>query len=145
LAAKLRLLRRSPEETIEKAHSIDRTVQTFHREHPGAYYKVLVFQLLARAVNFLTLAYLLHLFDDQGVAVALRVYAGINLATFITLVFPNRIGVDEGAGYFLFSFLGLEPTLGILIQFVIRLKNTVITGIAMPLALLSGRNNKKLD
>ncbi len=132
---KFGLLKKSADQWVAKAKTVDRAVNRFHRETPGAYYRTVALQLLARVVNLVTLWYLLVLLGDHSLATALLVYAGINLATFITLVFPNRVGVDEGAGYLLFALLSLDPKLGIMIQFIIRLKNTLITGLALPIAV----------
>ena len=135
--ARLNILKKSADALVSKAKDVDSMVNTFYRDNKRAHTMVLIYQMLARIVNLITLWYLLHIFAGYGLFEALLVYSGINLATFITLIFPNRIGVDEGAGYILFGFLGLEPALGILIQFIIRLKNTAITGVALPIALIA--------
>jgi uncharacterized membrane protein YbhN (UPF0104 family) len=137
---KLRLLRRSPEELVAKAREIDETVRHFYARERRRYLAILGYQLAARVVNFFTLWFLIAVLGDQGFGEALVAYSTFGLTTFITLLFPNRIGVDEGAGYVVFKLVGLDPTLGAMLQFVVRLRNVVVNGTALPVALsLAGR------
>jgi uncharacterized membrane protein YbhN (UPF0104 family) len=132
---KLRLLRRPPEELVAKAREIDATVRHFYTRDRRGYLAILGWQLAARAVNFLTLWFLIATLGGEGLSGALVAYSTFGLTTFITLLFPNRIGVDEGAGYVVFKLVGLDPTLGAMLQFVVRLRNVLVNGTALPIAL----------
>lgn len=135
LLVRLRLLRRAPEELVAKAAEIDATVRSFSKERRGASAAAFGYQMAARAVNFLTLWFLVSTLGGQGLEAALVAYATFGLATFITLLLPNRIGVDEGAGYVVFGLVGLDPALGAMLQFVVRLRNAAVNGVALPIAL----------
>jgi uncharacterized membrane protein YbhN (UPF0104 family) len=131
---RLRLLRRSPEELVAKAREIDATVRTFASRERRKYVAVFAWQMAARGVNFLTLWFLVAALGGEGLSAALVAYATFGLTTFITLLFPNRIGVDEGAGYVVFQLVGLDPRLGAMLQLVVRLRNMVVNGAALPIA-----------
>ncbi|MCK9459172.1 MAG: flippase-like domain-containing protein [Proteobacteria bacterium] len=135
ILVKLRLLRRSPEELVAKARDIDQTVRHFYTRERGRYLAILGWQMAARVVNFFTLWFLIATLGGEGFQEALVAYSTFGLTTFITLLFPNRIGVDEGAGYVVFKMVGLDPTLGAMLQFVVRLRNVVVNGTALPVAL----------
>ena len=143
---RLRLLRRSPEALIAKAREIDTTVRTYATRERRAYAGIFAWQMAARGVNFLTLWFLVAALGGGGLSAALVAYATFGLTTFITLLLPNRIGVDEGAGYVVFSLVGLDPRLGAMLQFVIRLRNVVVNGVALPVAFgLKGPRDGQLQ
>jgi len=135
ILVRLHLLRRSPEELVAKAREIDQTVRHFYTRERGRYFAIVGYQLAARVVNFFTLWFLIAILGGGGFREALVAYSTFGLTTFITLAFPNRIGVDEGAGYVVFKLVGLDPTLGVMLQFVVRLRNVVTNGTALPIAL----------
>lgn len=106
-----------------KARELDRSIREFRRERRAAYNWVHVHQVVARLFSWATLyaACMLVGLDSPFATVSL-VYAGFSVASYVILVFPTRLGVTEGAGSLVFSLVGLDAGIGLIVYVLLRLK-----------------------
>jgi hypothetical protein len=129
------VLRRQPAHWIEVAQTIDHEVKHFWRERPGDYLKVFGLQILARSTGWASIyAALNALGMDCDFATSALLYAAINVADYLVAVLPARVGVSEGSAYFIFKLLGFDPTLGVIMYVVFRIRGILTNGLLAPAA-----------
>jgi hypothetical protein len=56
-------------------------------------------------------------------------YAALSASDLVLMFIPVRLGVGESAYYALFSALGLDPALGLVIGVLLRLRQLVANGL----------------
>ena len=135
-------IRRHPGHWVELARNIDREVRQFWQERPAAYLKVFLYQAIARMTGWWGIyAGFKFVGLPYGFAQATLVYATMNVAEYVIAILPARVGVSEGTAFFAFKFLGLDPTLGLILYVVLRVRTVFVNGILTPFAFLDW--NKK--
>lgn len=72
-------------------------------------------------------------------AQASLIYATINVADYVIAVLPARLGVSEGTSFLVFEFLGLDPSIGVIMYVILRLQTITANGLLSPTAFLSWR------
>jgi hypothetical protein len=131
-------VRRHPTRWVELARKIDREVRQFWQQRPAAYLKVFIYQAIARATGWFGIyAGFKFLGLPYGFAQATLVYATMNVAEYVIAVLPARVGVSEGTAFFAFKFLGLNPTFGLILYVVLRVRTVFVNGILTPFAFLN--------
>lgn len=119
----LRILKRNPDDLIEKARTIDRTVREFYRLYPRKYWGTLLYQMAARAISCVTLVLVMILLDpQQSIASGAIAWAGLQVMSYLVALFPTKVGTTEASGYALFAMVGMDPVLGLTSQIVLSLK-----------------------
>jgi uncharacterized membrane protein YbhN (UPF0104 family) len=58
----------------------------------------------------------------SNISSVLLIYAAMAASDYVVMLIPAKIGVSEGATFFLFRLLGLDPALGLIIGVVARLR-----------------------
>jgi uncharacterized membrane protein YbhN (UPF0104 family) len=132
LAKLLKLLgRKNSDELLKKAEEMDSSLKKFRKERPKDYRALFFIQFFARFVSwatFLACAYLAGF--DYSFSMLSLAYCAIALSGYIVSFIPAKIGVGEGAGFLIFSFLGLDGGAGLLITFILRIKAIIAMSIA---------------
>jgi hypothetical protein len=130
-------VRRHPSHWIDVARNVDHEVRQFWQERPSAYLKVFVYQAIARMTGWWGIyAGFKFVGLPYGFAEATLVYATMNVAEYVIAILPARVGVSEGTAFFAFKFLGLDPTLGLILYVVLRVRTVFVNGLLTPLAFL---------
>lgn len=138
VVAAVRALRSLPfvRQKIEKltalAGGVDRDLKGFWRERRGDFFRLYAAQLSARLASygcFVVLLRLLGLAFPLGLSSLL--YAAVSVAGYFALIVPARLGVTEGAGYLVFSLLGLDGGLGFIVQVIQRVKMLITNSFAV--------------
>ncbi len=139
----IRVLRKNPDEMLEKARGLDTTIQSFYSREPLKYWLVLCYQLGARAVSCATLIVVMMILDpEQSVASGAVAWAGLSVMSYLVALFPTKVGTTEASGYALFAMLGLDPVLGLTSQIVLSIKASVLNLLLGVLALVPGGTTK---
>jgi hypothetical protein len=129
------VLRRQPAHWIDVAQTIDHEIKHFWRERPWDYLKVFGLQILARSTGWASIyAALNALGMDCDFATSALLYAAINVADYLVAVLPARVGVSEGSAYFIFKLLGFDPTVGVIMYVVFRIRGILTNGLLAPAA-----------
>lgn len=93
------------------------------RQHPRRYLGILVCQIAARMVGFLTVWLGLKLLGSGfPVSLCALIYAGSEIVGYLLPFLPTRIGTTEGSAYLLFAAFGLDGNLGVILQVLMRIK-----------------------
>ena len=130
-------IRRHPSHWVELAKDIDREIRRFWQDRPVAYVKVFVYQAIARMTGWWGIyAGFKFVGLPYGFAEATLVYATMNVAEYVIAILPARVGVSEGTAFFAFKFLGLDPTLGLILYVVLRVRTVLVNGLLTPFAFL---------
>jgi hypothetical protein len=133
-------LRRRSQHWLELARSIDREVRQFWQDRRRDYLRAFAYQAAARATAWLAVYVgFLVMGLPYGFAEATLVYAVMNVAEYALALLPARIGVTEGAAFLAFKALGLDPTLGVVLYVVLRVRTMVVNGVLTPLAFVGRR------
>jgi hypothetical protein len=139
-------LRRHPSQWVELARNIDHEVRQFWKERPGDYLKVFVYQAIARMTGWWGIyAGFKFVGLPYGFAEATLVYATMNVAEYVIAMLPARVGVSEGTAYFAFKFLGLDPTLGLVLYVVLRVRTVFVNGLLTPFAFLDWSKKETVE
>lgn len=134
---KLRILRKDPERTLQRARAIDEAVRRFWHERPRDYAKAVSFQFVARLLSWLSLYAALTLIDPAyDLATSGGVWAAMSVMTYIVALFPARLGTEEGGAYAVFKLSGLDPALGVTAQLMLTVKTIVLNAALGALALV---------
>jgi len=136
-------VRRHPGHWLDLAKNIDREVQQFWRTRRGAYVRAFVYQSLARMTGWFGIYAGFRLVGlPYGFAEATLVYATMNVAEYVIAILPARVGVSEGTAFFAFKFLGLDPTLGLVLYVVLRVRTILVNGMLTPFAFWGWKNGE---
>jgi hypothetical protein len=134
-------VRRHPSHWLELGRNIDREVRQFWQARRRDYVKVFVYQAVARSTGWLGIYAGFRLVGlPYGFAEATLVYATMNVAEYVIAILPARVGVSEGTAFFAFKFLGLDPTLGLILYVVLRVRTVFTNGLLSPFAFLDWKN-----
>lgn len=146
LSAKLRIKpSRSSDYWISDARKIDSTVHLFWKKHPHSYIKICVYQFSARLMEWFSIYVALrfmHPMSTYSLSFCGMIYAGFSVLSYLILLLPTSIGATEGGGYVLFFLYGLNPNLGLIVRFSIRIMG-IITNVIPPLSLLFEKKSKE--
>ena len=108
---------------LAKTRSFEIGLEQFRRERSGDYYRVLLLQIFARVVSLITFLIVARLLESEySFEILLIANAYINLANYIAMLIPAKLGVTEGTSYLVFSMLGLDGGIGVMIALVLRIK-----------------------
>jgi uncharacterized membrane protein YbhN (UPF0104 family) len=111
-------------------------VRSFSRRRRADYLRVLAAQLAARAAGWgCTTVALAALGAKVSFGTAAVVHAALNVAEYLLLVVPARLGVVEGSAFFVFGLLGLDPALGVMTALLLRLRSLAANLLFAPGAL----------
>lgn len=133
-------LRRRRTHWLELARNIDREVRQFWQTRRRDYLRAFAYQAAARASAWLAVYVGFRVVGlPYGFAEATLVYATMSVAEYAIALLPARIGVTEGAAFFAFKALGLDPTLGLVLYVVLRVRTIVVNGVLTPLAFVGRR------
>lgn len=133
-------LRRHPAQWVELARNIDQQVRQFWKDRPADYIKVFVYQAIARTTGWMSIYAGFKLIGmPYGFADATLVYATMNVAEYVIAMLPARVGVSEGTAFFAFKFLGLDPSSGLILYVVLRVRTVFVNGVLTPFAFLDWR------
>jgi hypothetical protein len=134
-------VRRHPSHWLELARNIDKEVRQFWQTRRSDYIKVFIYQAIARSTGWLNIYAGFKLLGmPYGFAEATLVYATMNVAEYVIAILPARVGVAEGTAFFVFKFLGLEPTLAVILYVVLRMRTIFVNGVLSPFAFLNWKS-----
>jgi hypothetical protein len=124
LLTRLPVLRKSAPRWTAAAATLDGEVRRFYESHPGIYAEMFLLQVGARFTTFLSIWILAHALGlPTNAGAVLLLYAAMAASDYVVMLVPARIGVSEGATYFLFQLLGLDPALGLVVGVAGRLRS----------------------
>jgi hypothetical protein len=124
LLTRLPVLRKSAPRWTAAAATLDKDVHQFYDAHRGIYAEIFLLQVAARFTSIIALAVIVHpLGLPTDVSSVLLLYAAMAASDYVVMLVPARIGVSEGATYFLFHLLGLDPALGLVVGVAGRLRS----------------------
>jgi hypothetical protein len=127
----VRLVRKDPDKLIDKAKDIDRAVKKFSKDNPSGYYRMIVVQLLARFLNWVTVYLVLHFIGQQySFAETGLIWAGFAVMGYLVGILPSRLGTTEASGWLLFELLKYDPGIGLLASCIMTLKSVIASGMA---------------
>lgn len=135
----VRIVRKNPDEMLEKARNIDKTIRGFYSKYPLKYWLILAYQMGARVVSCATLIVVMMLLDpQQSIASGAAAWAGLQVMSYLVALFPTKVGTTEASGYALFAMVGLDPVLGLTSQIVLSLKASALNLALGALVFLPG-------
>jgi hypothetical protein len=121
---KLPILGRRATGLLETARQIDGELHRIRRERRGDYLAVLLLQMGGRLAGWLYIYLAGRLLDlSWSFALASGIYAALVLADYVAMIMPARLGVGEGAAFGMFKLLSLDPSVGLLLGVIGRLKS----------------------
>ncbi len=130
--------KKNVEDLVKKAEDMDNSLKKFRKEKLKDYNALFFIQFSARFVSwatFLACAYFAG-FEYSFSTLSLA-YCAVSLGAYVISFIPAKIGVGEGAGFLIFSFLGLDGGAGLLITFILRIKAIIALSIASSLNAFS--------
>jgi uncharacterized protein (TIRG00374 family) len=135
----IRRLARPMEKKRESLRELDRQITTMYHEHPGAFWRALLIEYIAR---FLNVAEICIIFWGLGLGprpVTAFVATALS-TTFANLFFflPFELGAREGGLFLVFKLLGLAPEHGVFAAVVIRLRELAWTLLGLGFLWVSG-------
>lgn len=143
LLQRLRVLRHDPERTLQRARALDVAVRRFWRERPRDYARVVVYQVLARLVSWLTFCAALRLIDPSyDLATSGILWAAVSVMSYVVALFPTRLGTTEAGSYAVFELAGLDPALGLTAQLILTVK-AIVTSALLGAFALAGRGRRE--
>jgi hypothetical protein len=130
VAGRLRVLGRRASAFLDTARQIDAELHRIRRERRRDYLAVLLLQMASRTTSWLFVWLVAHLLGHPwSFSRAAAVYAALILTDYLAMVMPARVGVMEGAAFGLFKLLSLDPSLGVLMTILNRLKSLVASAL----------------
>lgn len=119
-----KLLNKDLSKWKEKIEKFEEAIKKFRKDKNKSFFFVFTLQFFARmtsTVTFLIAAYLLG--DIKTIFPLLMLAnAAIYLANYVVLMLPAKLGVTESTSFLIFSMLGLDGGLGVMIVLVLRIK-----------------------
>lgn len=119
-----KLLKKDLSMWTEKIGKFEEALKKFSKNKDKSFFFVFMLQFLARTTStltFLVTAYLLG--DIRSIfPILMLANAAINLANYVVLLLPAKLGVTESTSFLIFSMLGLDGGLGIMIALIMRIK-----------------------
>lgn len=115
-----------------KAEKMDYDLNCFKKERPRDFYLTIIIQFIARYFSLMTFVLCTRFagFDSMTLSTVVFAYCAVTLSNYFAAVIPMKLGVDEGVGYAIFAFLGLDGSVGLLIKFIIRIKSIIAMSLA---------------
>jgi hypothetical protein len=124
LLTRLPILKKSAPRWTAAAATLDSEVHKFYETHPGLYAEMFFLQFAARFTSTAAIWVLAHQLGlPTNVGAVLMLYAAMAASDYVVMLVPARIGVSEGATYFLFHLLGLDPAMGLIVGVAMRLRS----------------------
>jgi hypothetical protein len=124
LLTRLPILKKSAPRWTAAAATLDKDVHQFYDAHRGTYVEIFLLQFAARFTSFAAVWVLVHpLGLPTNLGAVLLLYAAMAASDYVVMLVPARIGVSEGATYFLFHILGLDPAMGLIVGVAMRLRS----------------------
>ncbi len=128
---RVRLIRKDPAELQRWATELDGKLKEFHRDHPRDWLAMFLFQIGARTTvlaGWFVSSRLLGYEYEFGTCAL--VFSGFSIASYVLMVIPAKIGVNEGTGYALFAAYGLDGGAGLITTVVGHLRVILTNGVA---------------
>jgi hypothetical protein len=136
----LHIRSREPGRWHAHAQRLDDAVRVFWHERPGDFLAVLALQAASRAGNLTSMLMVLWVLGvPLGRPASALLYGAQSGAEYLLLFLPARVGVAEGAAFFVFGLFGVAPALGVLTSLVIRLRGLTANGLGALLVAIMGR------
>jgi hypothetical protein len=135
----IRRMARPLEARRDSLRDLDRQITTVYHEHPGAFWRALAVEYLAR---FVTVVEISIIFWGLGLGprpVAAMVATALSTTVANMFFFlPFELGAREGGLFLVFKLLGLGPEHGVFAAVVIRLRELVWMLVGLAFLWLSG-------
>jgi hypothetical protein len=127
-----RVWRSSPrrERWVRFAGQLDTELRAFFVDRRDAWLRLRLAQVASRVVSWacwMLLLWLLGLPYSAGLCSLL--FAAVSVASYVAMLVPARLGVAEGAGYLVFSLLGLGGEAGLITALLQRAKMLLTNGV----------------
>ena len=108
----------------EKIGQFEEAVVKFRKDKDNSFFLVVALQVSARLVSTVTFLVTAYILGDikEIFTTLLLANAAINLANYVVMLVPAKLGVTESTSFFIFSMLGLDGGFGIMIALVMRIK-----------------------
>jgi len=129
-------IRRHPGHWVDLARNIDHEVRRFWQERPAAYLKVFVYQAIARMTGWFRHLCWFQVRSGCLMGSRRRLLSTATMKSFaeyVIAILPARVGVSEETAFFAFKFLGLDPTLGLILYVVLRVRTVFVNGLLTPI------------
>ena len=123
--------KKNSDDLLRKAEDLGRSLKQFKKERPGDYRAMFFIQFFARFISWITFPICAYFAGfDYSLSTLSLAYCAVTLSGYVVSLIPAKVGVAEGAGFLMFSFLGLDGGAGLLITFIMRIKAAIVMGIA---------------
>jgi|GEM_PF-6746301 len=122
---------------IDKVDQFESAVSKFRQRQGKSFFLIFFLQFCARVISLITFLFAAWLIGDvtDTFAILILSHAAINLANYVAMLVPAKLGVAEGTSYFIFSMLGLDGGFGIMIVLILRIKALFTQGVSCLLLL----------
>ena len=118
--------KKNVEGLLEKAGDMDNSLKKFRKERARDYHAVFFIQFFARFIAWAAFIVCARFAGfDYSFSVLSLAFCAVTLSRYIVSFIPTKIGVEEGAGYLIFSFLGLDGGTGLLVTLILRVKAVI--------------------
>ncbi len=139
---------RPSDKILQGAEVVDKRMQNFLAHHRGDFYRCIFWLMIGRLLNIVEVWIILYQLDlPHTMSVVAMVYAATSMANYILMVLPAREGFLEGSSYLIFKLLSMDPTAGLSMEIVRRLRKIFyqFTGLMMLLFSSRGKEAKLRD
>lgn len=119
--------------------AMDRRIREGYHQNPGRFYLALGVEYAGRCVSMLEYYLIfLSLGLREGYVTAFLVGSFSALIVNVLFFLPFELGSREGGLYFVFQWLGLDPSLGVFSAIVVRVREVFWVGVGLALMWLIG-------
>lgn len=123
-----------------KIHEMDQRISQFYRSNRGRFFTVLGFHFVARLMGVIEIYLIAYFLNIPLSAIQALFLASLSVLINMTFVFiPGSLGVMEGAYGALFHLMGLDPTGGVALQLVRRLRALFWVLVGLGLMIVYGK------
>lgn len=137
LLKRLHIQRQRLERLADQITMLDDQISSFYRKHPAHFFGILTYQVAGRLLGVMEIWLIAHLMSlpvtlPQSLFLA-SITVLINMAFFFV---PSSMGVLEGGYAVVFQLIGGDPTHGLSIQIIRRVRTIVWTLLGLLLIIL---------
>jgi uncharacterized protein (TIRG00374 family) len=142
--APLRRVARKLEPHATAFHEVDEHVTSIYTSAPRRFYGALAVEMLGRVLTLSEYWIILY-----GMGLGVNPWKALVVASFSSLIvnlfsfLPYELGSKEGGLYFIFQWIGLDPSLGVAASLLSRLRELVWIGIGMGLIWTVGAPRRR--
>jgi len=122
---------------IDKVDQFESAVSKFRQRRGKSFFLVFFLQFSGRMMSLITFLLAAWLIGDVTdiFAILILSHAAINLANYVVMLVPAKLGVAESTSYLIFSMLGLDGGFGIMVTLILRIKALFTQGVSCLLLL----------